>query len=235
MLIKILVVEDEQEVSEILKYNLEYEGYMVDVALSAEEALSYDLASYSVIILDIMLGQMSGFEFAKRLRNTKETENTPIIFCSVLNGENEKVMGLNIGADDFIVKPFVIKELLARVRSVLRRSAITHMQQTKIEKGELEPDIIFKNLRIDRNNKHCYINGTNVNLTKKEYQLLLFFATHRNNIYSRNEIVKRIWSNENVTERTIDTNVTRLRKKLGQYGTNIVTRLGYGYGFREEV
>ena len=235
MQIKILVVEDEEELSEILKYNLEYEGYMVDVAASAEEAITYDLPSYSIIILDIMLGRMSGFDLAKRLRNTIETENTPIIFCSALNGEDEKVMGLNMGADDFIVKPFVVKELLARVRSVLRRAAITQILKVKIAKGEHEPDIIFKNMRIDQNNKRCYVNGIDANLTKKEYELLLFFATHRNNIHSRNEIVKKIWSNENVTERAIDTNVTRLRKKLGQYGGNIITRLGYGYGFQEEI
>ena len=125
MRIKILVVDDEESLCEILKYNLELDGYEVDYALSGEKALTMDLSSYSLFILDIMMDKISGFDFAKRLKNNIAPENTPIIFCSALDGEDDTVMGLNIGGDDYITKPFVISEVLARVRAVLRRSHVS--------------------------------------------------------------------------------------------------------------
>lgn len=236
MRIKILVVDDEESLCEILKYNLELDGYEVDTALSAEEALEMDLSSYSLFILDIMMDKLSGFDFAKQLKNNTATENTPIIFCSALNGEDDTVMGLNLGGDDYITKPFVISEVLARVRAVLRRSHVSQQYAYNLSKGIQEPDIVFKTLRVDRNEKICYLNGEPVTLTKTEFEILMFFLTHRNRIYSREEIIREVWPEDVVvSNRTIDTNITRLRKKIEPYGNNIITRLGFGYGFKETI
>lgn len=234
MRIKILIVDDEEPICEILKYNLELEGYEADYALSAEEAMNLDLSSYALFILDIMMDQVSGFDFAKQLRNNIKTENTPIIFCSALDGEDDTVMGLNIGGDDYITKPFVISEVLARVRAVLRRSQASQQYAYNVSQALTEPDIVFKTLRIDRNEKICYLDGEEIQLTRTEFDILLFFLTHRNRIYSREEIIEHVWGADVVvTNRTIDTNITRLRKKLGEYGNYIVTRQGFGYGFKE--
>ncbi len=234
MRIKILVIDDEEALCEILKFNLEKEGYDVDCAYSAEEALEMDLSSYSLFMVDIMMDQLSGFDFAKRIRNNQKTENTPVIFCSALTGEDDKVMGLNIGADDYVTKPFVIGEVLARVRAVLRRTKSAQQIAYNVSQSIYEPDITFRELRVDRNEKVCYLQGSQVQLTRTEFDLILFFLTHRNRIYSREEIISKVWGEDVVvTHRTIDTNITRLRKKLGEYGNNIVTRQGFGYGFKE--
>lgn len=234
MRIKILVIDDEEALCEILKFNLEKEGYEVDCAYSAEEALEMDLSSYSLFMVDIMMDQLSGFDFAKRIRNNQKTENTPVIFCSALTGEDDKVMGLNIGADDYVTKPFVIGEVLARVRAVLRRTKSAQQIAYNVSQSIYEPDITFRELRVDRNEKVCYLQGSQVQLTRTEFDLILFFLTHRNRIYSREEILSKVWGEDVVvTHRTIDTNITRLRKKLGEYGNNIVTRQGFGYGFKE--
>jgi two-component system phosphate regulon response regulator PhoB len=234
MRIKILIIDDEEAICEILKFDLEKEGYEVDTVNSAEEALERDLTVYSLFIVDIMMDRISGFDFAKRVKNNDAIENTPIIFCSALSDEDDKVMGLNIGGDDYITKPFVISEVRARVRAVLRRCHNTRQWGGSISKSIYEPDIIFKNLRINLNEKVCYLNGETVALTRTEFDILLFFLTHRNRIYSREEIIQQVWSGDVVvTNRTIDTNITRLRRKLCEYGNNIVTRLGFGYGFKE--
>ena len=251
MRIKILVIDDEESICEILKYNLEKEGYEVECAYSAEEALRRDLSVFNLCIVDIMMDELSGYDFVKRVRYNPITETLPIIFCSALNGEDDTVMGLNIGADDFITQPFVISEVIARVRAVLRRSNIhrdmmnaphmAHQQPAMMaapvsNKPMLEPDVVFKTLRIDRNDKTCYIDNNPVDLTRREFDLLLFFLTHRNRIYSRDEIIKMVWAGDVVvTNRTIDTNLSRLRQKLGIYSQNIATRLGFGYGFKETV
>lgn len=232
----ILVIDDEEAVCEILKYNLTKEGYQVDTAYSAEEALEMDLDRYQLFMVDIMMGDMSGFDFAKRLRNVTATENIPIIFCSALNEEDEKVMGLNIGADDYVTKPFVIPEVLARVRAVLRRSNNFNRPAAPAPDEDYAPDIAFHDLRIDQNEKLCFLGDQELSLTKTEFDLLQFLLSHRNRIYSREEIIRQVWAKDMVvTNRAIDTNIARLRKKIGQYGNNIVTRLGFGYGFKESV
>lgn len=233
---KILVIDDEEALCEILKFNLEKEGYEVDTAYSAEEALDMDLKSYSLFIVDIMMEHLSGFDFAKRVRNVTDTENTPILFCSAMTDEDCVVMGLNIGGDDYVTKPFVIGEVLARVRALLRRAA--KQQAAAVVEADvqenLEADVVYKGLRIDRNDKTVRLDGREIQLTRKEYDLLLYFLTHRNRIYSRAEIIEKVWGGDVVvSDRTIDTNITRLRKKLGEYGNYIVTRQGFGYGFKE--
>ena len=232
---KILVIDDEESLCEILKFNLEKEGYEVDTAYSAEEALDMDLRPYSLFIVDIMMDHLSGFDFAKRVRNVTETENTPILFCSAMSNEDCVVMGLNIGGDDYVTKPFVIGEVLARVRALLRRSARQAAVAAEADVQEkLESDIVFRGLRIDRNDKTVHLDGEEIQLTWKEYDLLLYFLTHRNRIYSRAEIIEKVWGDDVVvSDRTIDTNITRLRGKIGEYSNNIVTRQGFGYGFKE--
>lgn len=237
---KILVIDDEESICDILQYNLTKEGYEVDTAYSAEEALELDLSQYQLFIVDIMMGDLSGFDFARRLRNVTATEFTPIIFCSALNEEDEKVMGLNIGADDYVTKPFSINEVLARVRAVLRRAAALRNAATRKNgaaeetSNEYESDLTFKTLRIDRNAKLAFLDNAPLSLTRTEFEILQFFLTHRNRIYSRQEIISNVWGNDIVVNnRTIDTNITRVRKKIGQYADNIITRQGFGYGFKE--
>lgn len=230
---KLLVIDDEEAICEIIKFNLEKEGYDVDCAYSAEEALTMDLQSYDLFIVDIMMDRLSGYDFAKRLRNNSATEETPIIFCSALDGEDDTVMGLNIGADDYMTKPFSISEMVARVNAVLRRSRIARKVASTPE-SIYEPTVSFKGLSIDPNEKICYLDGEKIALTKTELEILFFFLTHPNRIYSREEIIRHVWADDViVTNRTIDTNITRLRKKIGKYGNNIETRLGFGYGFKE--
>lgn len=235
---RILVIDDEEAVTEILKFNLEKEGYDVDCAYSAEEALDMDLGLYQLFMVDIMMDQLSGYDFAKRVRNVTETEQTPILFCSALTDEDAVVKGLNIGAGDYVTKPFVIGEVLARVRAILRRTGAQFKRTAadiEAEQGIYETDITFKGLRIDRNDKECYLDNEPVTLTRTEFDILLFFLTHRNRIYSREEIIRNVWGDEVVvSQRTIDTNITRLRKKLGDYDKYIITRQGFGYGFKEK-
>jgi len=231
---RILVIDDEESLCDILKYNLEKEGYQVDCAYSATEALERNLKVYDLFIVDIMMERLSGYDFVQRIRCKSDTESKPVIFCSALDGEDDKVTGLDIGGDDYITKPFVIGEVLARVRAVLRRAAAVNDVAREEKKSELLPEVSYKGIRIDQNVKKCFINGGFVQLTKTEYDLLLFFLTHAGRIYSREQIIASVWPPDvYVTERAIDTNITRLRKKLGEYGNCIVTRQGFGYGFNQ--
>lgn len=223
---KILVVDDEETLCEILKFNLEVEGYSVDVAYSAEQALGMDLPRYSLILLDVMMGEISGFRMAQMLKEKDDTADIPIIFCTAKDAEDEVVAGLNIGADDYITKPYSIRNVLARVKSVLRRT-------DKTTGKEKEDDVIeFQTMRIDKASKRLTIDGVEVKMTKKELEILMLLITHRGRIFSREEILSLVWKHEVVVlDRTIDVNITRLRKKIGHYGRYIITRLGYGYGF----
>ena len=227
---RILIVDDEETLCEVLKLNLENEGYDVDIAFSAEQALTYELKSYSLILLDIMMGNISGIKMAKMLKANMDTAEIPIIFCTARDSEDDMVMGLNLGADDYIVKPYTIRNVIARVKSVLRRTA-NHKSHTPIEK----PNILrVEGLQLDLEFKRCTIDGTEVKLTRKEYELLAHLLSHRGQICSREQILNRVWSDEVVVlDRTIDVNITRLRSKIGAYGTYIVTRSGFGYGFRD--
>ena len=220
---KILVVDDEESLCEILQFNLEVEGYDVDVAYSAEQALGMHPERYSLILLDVMMGETSGFRMARILKENPATAQVPVIFCTARDSEDDTVAGLNLGADDYIAKPFSIREVLARVRSVLRRTAT----------AEAEPETIaFEGLEMDLRRKACTLDGKELALTKKEFEILALLIAHRGVSFSREEILHRIWSDE-VLDRTIDVNITRLRRKIGPYGKHIVTRLGYGYGFEE--
>lgn len=236
MRVNILVIDDEESICEILKYNLEKEGYDVDVAYSAEEALGLDIAAYSLLIVDVMMNRMSGFELVKLLKSKPATRHIPVIFCTALSSIDDTVNGLDMGGDDYITKPFVISTVLARVNAVLRRSKLTRAITDSARRGNYEPDITFRTLRINRNTKQCFIDGEVVTLTPNEFDMLLYFLEHRNRIHSRNEILNKVWPDDTtVKSHTVDVNVTRLRRKIGTYAAHLVTRVGYGYGFMEDA
>lgn len=227
---RILVVDDEESLCEILKFNLEREGYAVATALSAEEALMLDIKTFDLLILDIMMGELSGLGLARILRKRPDTAEIPIIFCTALDSEADKIKGLDIGADDYISKPFSVAEVMARVRSVLRRTRRLQQQETATDHSEV---ITYEGLVVNNLDKSCRVDGSEVALTRKEFDILVLLLSARGKILSREEIMKCVWSDEVIVlDRTIDVNITRLRKKLGAYGNNIVTRTGYGYGFK---
>lgn len=228
---KILVVDDEESLCEILKFNLERNGYEVTTALSAEEALALDISRFDLVILDVMMGELSGFSFARILRKRSDTSTLPIIFCTARDAEEDKIEGFDIGADDYISKPFSIAEVMARVRSVLRRSK----KNMEVSTPPSDEHIIsYNGLVVNTLNKRCKVDGEEVLLTRKEFDILVLLLSNRGTILSREQIMQRVWSNEVVVlDRTIDVNITRMRKKLGQYGNHIITRTGYGYGFEE--
>ncbi len=227
---KILVVDDELDICEILKFNLETEGFEVDTACSAEEALELPLQDYSLILLDVMMGEMSGFQMVRRLKNNPSTSRIPVIFVTALDGEDNLVKGLNIGADDYIAKPLSMKEVKARVRAVLRRSS--QPQQTAASPDESK--IVYEGITLDLSAKTVTCDGEKLEFTKLEFELLSFFLQHPNKVFSREDLLKYCWPRDvMVLDRTVDVNITRLRKKIGCYGKQIKTRVGYGYCFEK--
>ena len=224
---RILVVDDEQDLCEILKFNLETEGYEVETANSAEEAIVLDIPSYDLLLLDVMMGEMSGFALAKKLKADERTSNIPIIFLTARDTENDTVTGFNLGADDYISKPFSIREVLVRIRAVLRR---TTPQQEEEGKNILK----FQGLVLDLDKKTVTIEGEPVAFTKTEFEILHTLLDERGRVFSRQELINRVWpSDVLVLDRTVDVNITRLRKKIGPFAKCIVTRLGFGYLFEE--
>jgi len=225
---RILVVDDEEDLCEILQFNLESEGYEVETANSAEEALERDLSSYQLLMLDVMMGGLSGFKMADMVKKNEKTAHLPIIFITAKDTENDLMTGFNIGGDDYISKPFSIREVALRVKAVLRRTHPTDVIQ-KVEEGEI---IRFDDLSVDVLKKKVFVSKDSITLTKKEFDILLMLVSHPGRVYSREDILTKIWTDEvYVLDRTIDVNITRLRRKLGGYGKYIVTRLGYGYCF----
>ena len=221
---RILVVDDEEDLCEILKFNLETEGYEVDTANSAEEALKKDLSVYNLLMLDVMMGQISGIKMANIIRKDDNKAKIPIIFLTAKDTENDRLTGFNLGADDYISKPFSIREVIARVKAVLRRTAT--------DNNTNQETLSFDQLLVNIPQKKVTIKGEEITLTKKEFEILKLLLGNQGHVFSREEILSRVWSDEvYVLDRTIDVNITRLRKKIGEYGKNIVTRLGYGYCF----
>lgn len=229
---KILVVDDEQDICEILQYNLENEGYEVDVANSAEEALQLPLADYALILLDVMMAEMSGFQMARRLKDVPDTAAIPIIFITALDDEDNMVKGLNIGGDDYIAKPLSMKEVKARVKAVLRRSASTN-KPTESSKEQADT-ILYEGITLCLDSKTATLDGNDLPLTRLEFELLSLLLQNPNRVFPREELLKRCWPQDAyVLDRTVDVNITRLRKKLGSYGNQIKTRIGYGYIFEK--
>ncbi len=225
---QILVVDDEEDLCEILKFNLENENYMVDTANSAEEALRMDLSKYDLLLLDVMMGEISGFKMARMLKQDSKTAQIPIIFITAKDTENDTVTGFNLGADDYISKPFSLREVAARVKAVLRRTNAG-------ESDQFVEQLTYKSLTLDIVKKKVLIDGEEAPLTKKEFEILKLLLQNKGRVFSREDILNKVWSDEvYVLDRTIDVNITRLRKKIGVYGKCIVTRLGYGYCFEAE-
>ena len=222
---RILVVDDEQDLLEILKFNLETEGYEVSTACSAEEALTLNVETFDLLLLDVMMGGMSGFAMAKRLKTDPATANIPIIFLTARDTENDTVTGFNLGADDYISKPFSIREVLVRIRAVLRRTASPSEQQA--------PQVIrYQGIEMNLGKKTVSIDGEEIPFTKTEFELLHLLLEERGRVFSRQELIDRIWPKDVlVLDRTVDVNITRLRKKIGRFSKCIVTRLGFGYYF----
>ena len=221
---KILVVDDEQDLCDILLFNLRASGYVAEAVYSAEQAIEKNLASYDLLLLDVMMPGLSGFELAERLKTDDTTARIPIIFLTAKDTEDDALHGFGIGADDYVTKPFSIREVMARVKAVLSRSASSPKSQPM--------SLVYEGLSVDLIKKTASVDGNVVELTKTELELLCLFLSHRGQVFSRQELIEKVWpQNVVVTSRTIDVNITRMRKKIGRYAACIVARQGYGYLF----
>jgi len=237
---RILVVDDEEDLCEILRFNLNSAGYLTDVAFSAEEAFAKLKNNYDLLLLDVMLGGITGFKLAELIREEYH-DNVPIIFITARDSVDDKLKGFNTGADDYILKPFSVKEVVARVQAVLsrtefrKRSEMERIEkeknQEKAKKSEKEL-LIFSDMVINSETKQLSIHDRNIKLTKKEFEILYMLAVEPQKIFSRAHILDLVWKNEAyVLDRTVDVHIARLRKKLGEYSGCIVNRSGYGYCF----
>lgn len=224
---RILIVDDEEDIRDILHFNLENEGYEIDQAESAEEALNILNDKHDLILLDVMMGGMSGFKLAQLLR--KSGNLVPIVFLTAKNTENDLLSGFSIGGDDYISKPFSVKEVIARVKTILKRASFS-----KEEKNESR-NIVVEGLLIDLEKKMVEVDGISVELTHKEFNILVLLVQNPGKIYTRADILDKAWSdNSIVLDRTVDVHITRLRKKIGDYGKYIISRTGYGYSFSQK-
>ncbi|MDR2973065.1 MAG: response regulator transcription factor [Bacteroidales bacterium] len=223
---KILIVDDDRNICEILEFNLCNEGYQVECAYSAEEALKKLTPHYSLILLDVMMGGISGYKMAEKLR--KENNLIPIIFLTAKDTENDMLTGFSVGGDDYISKPFSIKEVIARVKAILKRTKTVEKKEHFTQPGQ----IIYNNIIIDLEAKELLIDNKRIILTKTEFELLTLLAKNPDKILSREDIIEIVWHETPfITERTVDVHITRLRKKMGKYASVIVNRSGYGYKF----
>lgn len=217
---RILVVDDEEDICTILRYNLTKEGFDVVTASSAEEALELDIASYNLILLDVMMGGMSGFEMARKLKSDPCTEKVPVMFITARDTEDDAVEGLDLGADDYISKPFSVREVVSRVNAVLRRTFPKEMNNEGIV--------------INDERKTVTVDGKEVALTRIEYDIFKLLFTNKGKVFTREDILSQVWPDDViVTDRTVDVNITRLRKKIGEYGLKVVSRHGFGYLYEE--
>lgn len=220
----ILVVDDEQDLCEILKFNLETDGYTVETANSAEEALQLDLSKFDLLLLDVMMGGMSGFAMAKKLKSDPVLAEIPIVFLTASDTENDTVTGFNIGADDYISKPFSLREVSVRVRAVLRRTSQNDTAKSSV--------LRYQGLEMNMDKKTVSIDDKEIPFTKTEFELLHLLLDQKGRVFSRQELINQIWPKDVlVLDRTVDVNITRLRKKIGRFSKCIVTRLGFGYYF----
>ncbi|HKL34174.1 MAG TPA: response regulator transcription factor [Tangfeifania sp.] len=222
---KILIVDDEKDLCEILQFNLESEGFNIDIAHSGEEALKKPLEEFDLILLDVMMGNTSGFKVANIIRKDKKLK-VPVIFLTAKGEENDILTGFNVGADDYISKPFSIKEVIARIKAILKRGHPAENSDNQLN---------FEALKIDPRKKEISVSGQVINLTRKEFEILTLLMKNIGQYISREEILQRIWEDDViVTERNVDVNIARLRKKIGDYGKYIKGKTGYGYCFREK-
>lgn len=226
---RILVVDDEETLCDTLAFNLVAEGYEMDTAYSAEQALSLDLSTYDLALLDIMMGEISGIQLARIMKSNPATASVSIIFCTAKDSEEDMIKGLDLGADDYIMKPYSLKAVLARIRTVLRRTSLI---QPSVPKDN--DRYSYKGLVLSARNRICTVDGNEVKMPKKEFEILLKLLSNIGQVFTRQQLLRDIWTDEVVVlDRVVDVNITRIRQKIGSYGKNIVTRSGYGYGFIE--
>lgn len=228
---RILVVDDEETLCDVMAFNLEAEGYIVDKAYSAEEALACDLSEYDLVLLDIMMGEISGLQLVKIMRSKPSTASVPVIFCTARSAEEDMIRGLDLGADDYITKPYSLQTVLARIRTVLRRASSSREAVPAVAPSDA---VAFRGLQLSRRTGMCTVDGEDVRMPRKEFEILFRLLSDRNRIFSRAELLSEIWPDEVVVaDRVVDVNVRRIRQKIGRYGRHVVTRSGYGYGFMD--
>lgn len=220
---QILVIDDERDLCEILRFNLTAAGFEVHTAYSGEDALQQGITNYDLLLLDVMMPHMSGFELAKRLKQDPDTAAVPVIFLTALNDEEDTLHGFDLGADDYIAKPFSVREVVARVKAVLGRTSATPSSVQELRHEGLVMDLTKMTVTVD---------GQPVLLTKTEFEILKVFLANQGQVFSRQELLDKVWPRDVVvTDRTVDVNITRMRKKIGRYSSCIVTRHGFGYLF----
>lgn len=223
---KILVVDDEADICNILKFNLDKAGYETDTALSAEDALMRGIIGYDLVLLDVMMEGISGFQMAQMMKKNPESAKIPIIFITAKDTEEDTLKGFDLGADDYIAKPFSVREVVSRVNAVLRRVGSASSDPSRLS---------YKTLTLDMNGKKAIVDGNDAELTKTEFEVLRILVSDIGHVFTRDEILGKVWPDDVVVlGRTVDVNITRLRKKLGKYGNNISTRHGYGYCFEDK-
>ncbi|MDR0612826.1 MAG: response regulator transcription factor [Dysgonamonadaceae bacterium] len=228
MATKILIVDDSKNICEILEFNLSNEGYEVECTCSAEEAMEKLTSGHSLILLDVMMGGMSGYKMAEKLR--RKGNPVPIIFLTAKDTENDMLTGFSVGGDDYISKPFSIKEVIARVKAVLKRAESG--QRKLVPKPETR--LSFNGLTIDSGTKELIIGNEIIPLTRTEFEIISLLATNSTRVFKREDIIDLIWKDAPyITERTIDVHIGRLRKKLGDRAYMIASRPGYGYRFND--
>jgi len=224
----ILVVDDEESICYVLKVNLELAGYHVDTASCAMQALKMPLEQYDLLLLDVMMDDIDGYELARQVRQRDECRNIPIIFCTARDSEDDVLTGFGTGADDYIKKPFSMKELQARVSSVLRRANNAILNNATL--------LSYQSLKVNLASRTCTVHDEPVQLTRKEFDMLVHLMQNRDHVFSRDELLTAVWKHDvYVIDRTVDVTINRLRKKLGDCGKYIITQHGYGYGFKTDV
>ncbi|MDE6524794.1 MAG: response regulator transcription factor [Paramuribaculum sp.] len=230
---RILVVDDEETLCDVMAFNLEAEGYAVEKAYSAEEALAYDLSEFDLILLDIMMGEISGLQLVRIMRSNPATASVSVIFCTAKDAEDDMIRGLDTGADDYITKPYSLQTVLARIRTVLRRASSSRDNAYSSSTPMLT--VQFMGLQLSRRTHVCMVDGEEVRMPRKEFEILFRMLSDRNRVFSRAELLSEVWPGETVVaDRAVDVNVTRIRQKIGRYGRHIITRSGYGYGFMDD-
>ena len=221
---KILIVDDEIDIREILQFNLENAGFTVECAASAEEALEMLSPEHGLILLDVMMGGMSGFKMAEIVRNERGSQ-VPIIFLTAKSAEDDLLTGFSSGADDYIPKPFSIHEVIARVRAVLRRI------QPRVQEKRTDM-LTCGRIGIHAETKMVYLDGEKVTFSKKEFEILYLLASNPGKIFSREDLIAELWKDAPyVLDRTVDVHIARIRSKLGECKKYLVNRSGYGYIF----
>jgi two-component system, OmpR family, alkaline phosphatase synthesis response regulator PhoP len=225
---KILVVDDEKDIVDLLKYNLQKEGYKVITAYDGEEALEKILSKPDLILLDIMMPKYDGFEVCKKMKNNPHTASIPVIFLTAKNAEVDEVLGLELGADDYIEKPISIRKIIARIKNVLRKKYQT-------ESHSENEVLIFKDLVLNKQNYTVRLKGKDIVLARKEFEILSLLMSHPGRVFSRNALLNSIWGEQvYVVDRTIDVHIRKIREKLMEYDECIETIKGVGYRFKEE-